>query len=806
MMSALIDRARERLNRGELDAAEADCRAVLAQAPGDARANLFLGLVAMQRGNFAQAEDLFAAALRAEPDNANALLNHGSALRALGRAAQACESLERAAALDSSVAETWHRLGLAQLETGRAMAAQSSFARALELRPQFADALADRGQALHVLGRGEEALDCMVAACRADPGFSEAFRMSGHFAQGLGRHAQALDAYEAALALDPADLDAAVGRGDALEALGRHEAALAAYDRAIALDAGSVPAHNNRGIALLALARAGQALASIDRALALAPESAAARANRGNALRALGRHAEALAEYGRALDAQPDLAEALASRGHLLRALGRLEEARQSYDRLAAIAPGREFALGHALHVRLALCDWEGYDARIAALEEAVARGDPACEPFTLLAVSGLPAAQLACAATLAGKEGWAAPQPPLARPPRRRGRIRLAYLSADFHDHPVAQLAAGLFEAHDRSRFEITALSFGAPARDAMRARLERAFDRFLDARAMGDAQAARLLADTGVDIAVDLMGYTRESRSGILAHRPAPVQVGFLGYPGTLGAPLIDYLVADRWVVPPGQEAFYTEKVVRLPGSYLCGDPGREVGARPPSRAEAGLPERGFVYCCFNGGYKISPPVFDLWMRLLRAVPGSVLWLRGENDATTANLRSEAVRRGVQSDRLVFAARLASNADHLARHRFADLFLDTLPYNAHSTACDALWAGLPVLSCAGTTFAGRVGASLLAAVGLEELIARDLGEYEALALDLARSPARLAAIRERLARNRATHALFDLDGYRRHLESAYETMWQRALRGEPPSALAVGQAMPAFFQSNEK
>jgi predicted O-linked N-acetylglucosamine transferase (SPINDLY family) len=368
--------------------------------------------------------------------------------------------------------------------------------------------------------------------------------------------------------------------------------------------------------------------------------------------------------------------------------------------------------------------------------------------------------------------------------------RIRLAYLSADFHNHATSYLINELFELHDKSKFEIIAISFGPDRLDEFRMKLAGSVTQFIEVQNQSDFEVARLLRDREIDIAVDLKGYTRDSRPGILAFRPAPIQVNYLGFPGTMGADFIDYIIADRFVIPPAERVCYTEKIVYLPDSYQPNDSKRRIADHTPTRAEAGLPETGFVFCSFNNSYKIGPVVFDCWMRLLHRVAGSVLWLLGSNDAMIRNLRRSAEYRGIAPDRLIFAPRIGL-ADHLARHRLADIMLDSLPYNAHTTASDALWAGLPVLTCAGSTFAGRVAGSLLTAIGLPELIARSPADYEALALAL--DPDRLAALKAKLAQNRPFSALFDADRYRRHIESAYESMYARHRRGEAPAEFAV-------------
>jgi protein O-GlcNAc transferase len=376
-------------------------------------------------------------------------------------------------------------------------------------------------------------------------------------------------------------------------------------------------------------------------------------------------------------------------------------------------------------------------------------------------------------------------------RPPRGE-RVRLGYLSANFHAHPVAHLIAGLIEHHDRRRFEVMGYGFDEDDGSALRGRLVGAFDRFVDIADTQDQDAARLIHTDDIDIVVDLHGWTPDCRAKILAYRPAAIQVNYLGYPGTSGAEFIDYIIVDRFVVPAEQQPFFSERAVYLPDCYQCNDDKRETAARTPSRRECGLPERGLVFCCFNNSWKLTPLFFDIWMRLLRAVPESVLWLYEANPLVKANLAREAEARGIAPERLVFASRLPQ-AEHLARHRLADLFLDTLPYNAHTTASDALWAGLPVLTCAGSTFAGRVAGSLLRAVGLDELVTASLEEYEALALQLARDAELLTGLRARLAQNRRSYPLFDTGRYTRHLEAAYWRMSEIRMAGQPPIAFFV-------------
>jgi predicted O-linked N-acetylglucosamine transferase (SPINDLY family) len=531
--------------------------------------------------------------------------------------------------------------------------------------------------------------------------------------------------------------------------------------------------------------RVDEALASYDRALALKPDYAQAHYNRGDTLHLLNRLDEALASYDRALALRPDYAEAHYNRGNVLYELKRLDEALACYDRAIAIRPDYPYLIGSRMYCRMHCCDWNNLDAAWAIVCNAIDLGKHASTPFFLLAIPSTPMQQQRCARSNI-QHRFPARFAPLGQRDRyNHDRIRIGYFSNNFSDHPVSHLIAQLIENHDRARFEIIGFSFGSPTADLWRQRLEKAFDRFLDVSTRSDQEIAALARALEIDIVIDLNGFTKRARTGIFALRPAPVQVNYLGYPGTLGAEYMDYLIADATVIPPELRQYYDEKIVYLPHSFQVNNTTRVVSDRPLSRAELGLPDDAFVFCCFNHNYKITPDAFDIWMRLLHAVEGSVLWLSGGNAAATRNLRLEAEKRGIAPERLVFAMRLESLAEHLARYRQADLFLDTFYYNAHTTTSDALWAGLPVLTCLGNTFASRVAASLLTAIGLPELITHNHADYESLALELATDPERLAAIRHKLAANRTTQPLFDTARFTRDIEKAYLMMHERYQAG---------------------
>ena len=580
--------------------------------------------------------------------------------------------------------------------------------------------------------------------------------------------------------------------GIELQLAGHMDEALDAFDRAILLDPRFAAAYANRGIALSDLRRLNEAVESYRQAISEDPLSADTHVCLGNALAELGRHEQALESYRQAVGLRPEYAEAHFNLGVTFRELNRAEEALQSFERVIQLKPDHEYAYGLWLLAKLALCEWTAIDDAFAMLFEKIRRGEKAAPPFAVLVAPSTPALQRKAAETWVLDRHPADNRLPPLGLPERGPRIRIGYFSADFHDHATSHLMAGLFEQHDRARFELTAFSWGPERGDAMRGRVSAAFERFIDVRELTDLQVATKSRYLGIDIAIDLKGFSHDSRTGIFALRAAPVQASHLVYPGTMGASYIDYLIADATLIPPSDYGFYAEKVACLPHSYQPNDNRREDSGSEFTREGAGLPTSGFVFCGFNNNFKILPPMFDCWMRILAKVDDSVLWLLADNSRAASNLRAEASARGVAANRLVFASRLPP-ADHLARHKLADLFLDTLPCNAHTTASDALWAGLPVLTCEGGAFAGRVAASLLNAIELPELIAPDLASYEETAIALAQDPARLSMLARRLQTNRARTALFDTVLFARHLEAAYETMYERSRSGLKPAHFEV-------------
>jgi protein O-GlcNAc transferase len=783
------------LQAGNAGDAERLFNTVLRARPRHVGALNLLGVVLIRLGRFAEAETCLRRALQEQARSDATLNNLGVVLAALKRPAEALGCFTQALAINAAVAETWNCRGAALSDLKRFDEAVEDFGKAVELNPRYAEAWLAYGNALCALRRYDEGLAAYDKALALVPNWAAAYCNRGAALLDVERYAEALASSDRAIALAP-DIAVAHGnRAGALAGLRRYAEALASGDRAIALDPGLADGWLIRGNAFIELARYEDAFAAYDRALALRPDLAEVWLGRGRIFIDLKRYDDALLAYDKALALKPQLAEAWLGRGDIFAEFRQYDDALAAYDRAVALKPDLNGAAGAKLLAMLYTCTWTDWAGEVDRVLTAVRNGKLASAPFPLLALPSSAADQLQCA------ERFVREQPVFA--PLWRGeiyahdRIRIAYLSAVLRNHPVANLTVGLFEHHDRSRFEITGLSSGPDDDSPMRQRVKSAFEHFIDVQHNSDQDIAELIRHHEIDIVVDLNGFTANNRFRALARRAAPIQVNYLGYSATMGGGCIDYILADSTLIPEDQCAFYGEQVVRLPDTFQVNDDRRPISERTPTRQECGLPEQGFVFCCFNNTFKIAPEMFDVWARLLNGIEGSVLWLRRPDATAAQNLRREAERRGVAAERLVFAPPVPLMADHLARHRQADLFLDTLPYNAHTTTSDALWAGLPALTCLGETFAGRVAASLLHAAGLDELVTNSLDEYEALALRLARDPAVLAALRGRLAQNRDSCALFDSKRAARNFEAAYTMMWQRYQKGE--TALPRGpQARP--------
>ncbi|MBA2588454.1 MAG: tetratricopeptide repeat protein [Alphaproteobacteria bacterium] len=733
-----------------------------------------------QTGNLGDAERLYLQLMRAVPLDPTAPHLLGVVRAQQGRNSEALELMGKALKLRPNAPEVLSNYGNVLKTEGRFAEALASYDKALAAKPDYVATLAKRAMVLRDLGRLEAGLESVGRALAIQPDFVEALNTSGVILAELKRGDEALASYDRALALAPNFPDSLNNRALLLKELKRPEDALADVERALTVHGGFAEAWNNRGIILFDLKRMGDALDSYDRALDLRPNYAEAFNNRAVALWSLKRFAESLADCDRAVALRPGFADAHYNRGNALAELNRPEEAAAAYEQVLTLAPDHPSALSGLANAALTIGDWKRTAELAPRLKADVLAGKSVIQPFVLMGYHDDNELQLRCSQNYVRQAG-PGPLPPLWTGERYgHDRIRVAYLSADFHQHVTAALTVEMFECHDRTRFETIAVSFGPDDNSAMRRRLLGAFDSFVDARQQNDREVAQMLREWEIDIAVDLGGHTSGARPWVLAHRPAPVQAKYMGFPGTSGSDFVDYIVTDRMVVPPDQDRFFSEKITALPTTLWVTDTKRDVPA-PPSRVEAGLPESGFIFCCFNHNWKITPPLFDIWMRLLTDVDGSVLWLLEGNASIRDNLRRHAVARGVAPDRLIFAGRTTPEA-HLARQQLADLFLDTLPYNAHTTASDALWAGLPLLTVPGRSFPARVAASILQAAQLPELIADNFGAYEAQALSLARDPAALKTIRDKLTATRTTMPLFDTARFTRELEAAYIAMLEAA------------------------
>lgn len=792
----------------------------------DPASTLARATAAHQAGNLVEAEKLYQAVLRGSAGNVEVLYRLSVLNAQLGRFEEALGLAARALAGGSGIAQLHFHHGELLGRLQRTDAALDAYLRAITLDPRHLEALNVAGDLLNSAGRAAEALPLLERALALQPDYVPALNNRANALQVLGRSSEALQEFDHALRFSPDNPVILFNRASALMSLKRYAEAEADCRKALARAPGNVPALFNLGKAQLRQGKHADALATSDRLLALQPGNAGAWCERGNVLAALQRHKEAWASYDKALAIDPELpdawfasamlysafqqheaalkcfrrvaalqpgnAEASSKLAEALRTLGRDEEARIALEDALRIDKDYPFARGELTWLKLHRCNWQGIEADVNGVVHAVRAGKPAAIPLDLLAISGSAEDQLRGVRTHA-EQFFKRRAAPLWRGERYASRrIRIAYVSADFRDHPVSYLIAGLLEQHDRTRFEVFGFSLTGESAGQLGERVRASLENFHAVKGVDDAEVARLLREQQIDIAVDLMGPTLHARPGIFAMRPCPVQVSYLGFPGTTGTDFHDYILADACVIPPGMEQHYAEKVVRLPDTFQCNDDKRAPAVPTRSRTEAGLPQEGVVYSCFNNSAKFSPAVFDLWMRILQEVPGSVLWLFADHPILQANLRKEAQARGVDAQRLVFAPRV-EYAQHLARQALADVFLDTLPFNAGTTASDALWAGVPVVTRPGEAFAARMGASLLHALGMPELIAETAEAYVALAVRLGRDPQFLAATKAKLAANRATQPLFDTARFRRHIEAAYVAMWQRVQRGEPPDHLTI-------------
>jgi protein O-GlcNAc transferase len=758
-LQTLSDEAVRLHQQGRLAEAEQLYLKILEQDPGGFTARHFLGVLRLQQGRNEEALQILGEALKLNPGSVEALINYGNALKLCARHEEALASFDRALALRPDYSGAPYNRAILLADLGRNQEALESYGKALVLQPDFIEALRERALLLHKCGKLDEALVDFDRLLARMPGFAAGWSNRGVVLEDMERLGEALASHEKALAIDPAMAEALHNRGAILMRLRRFEEALTSIDRSLAIKPDAYSrVWNNRGALMLEIKNFPEAMASFNRALAIDPNDVGALQNRGRL---------AWLEFRNYGAARADL------------------------ERAAQLDPDYPDLLGDLLYLKMIGGDWGGRAELAERITLGVRAGKKVVRPFIYQAISDCPADLAACSVIHVSR--FPAAPPMHSKGARRPGKIRVGYVSGEFRQQATAWLAAGLYECHDREKFELFAFDSGVGDGSAIRRRLEAAFDKFVPIAGLPDQAAAARIADEEIDILVNLNGYFGEQRPGLFAHKPAPIQVNYLGFPMTLGAAYMDYIVADRCVIPEEERRHFSEKTVYLPDSYQVNDSRRAIDAKTPTRAECGLPS-AFVFCNFNQAYKLTPEIFARWMAILKQVPGSVLWLLEDNSVFAENVRAAGAAAGLAPGRIVFAPQMQQEK-HLARLKLADLSLDTLPYNAHTTASDALWAGLPILTCRGKSFSGRVAASLLAAIGLAELVTEDLDAYEALAVELARQPERLASLRHRLAENRLTWPLFDTARYARRLEAAFAMMVERREKGLAPESFSLPQ-----------
>jgi protein O-GlcNAc transferase len=778
----------------KLKEAEVIFKSLFLHEKNDVRIPYNLGLVYSLQGNHRLAIATYDLAIEIQPDDVNSYINKASSCIDANEYVMALMTLDFVLKMQPQISVAWSNKGVALKGLKCYDEAIAHYEKALSLKPDYAEAWSNKGITLHELKRYDEAVIDFDQALSLKPDYAEAWFNKGNTLHELKRYDEAIAHYEKAISLKPDYAEAWSNKGITLHELKRYEEAVTHFNQALSLKPDYAEAWSNIAVALKGLKRYDEAIAHYEKALSLKPDYAEAWSNKGVTLHELKRYEEAIAQYEKALSLKPDYAEAWSNKGNTLHELKRYDEAIAHYEKALDLMPCMPLCLGRIVHTMKRVCNWKSTAEYASDLLKQIQLGHLVIAPFSLLSINDNSLLHKKCAHIYAQNK-YPANQALGAIPQyEKKEKIRIAYFSPDFRDHPVALLTAELFELHDREKFEVIAFSlFKTPVDDEVNLRLRKGFDRFIDVDGMTDLEVARLARELKVDIAIDLAGPTQHSRTAIFSYRAAPIQVNWLGYPGTIGADFIDYIIADKTVIPPSSQECYFEKVVYLPNTYMVDDSKRNSSTRTFTKYGLGLPEHGFIFCCFNSYQKYNPQILDRWSKLLFTVRDSALWITENNTYFKENLISEFEARGISRGRLVFAQRLDSMGDHLARLSLADLFLDTYPFNAHTTAIDALKAGLPVLTLKGESFASRVASSLLEAIGLPELVTTNQEAYEAMAIELATHPEKITDLRLRLSQNRNSSPLFDTPLFTKHLESAYTEMYKRYQAGLQPEQILV-------------
>ena len=771
---------------GQLDLAEIQYRKLLKSLPNNTTLLTNLAILNRQKGKFDEALKIIHRSTLINSKQANAFNTQGNILSDLGKLDEALLSYDRAITLTPHYVEAHYNRGNLYKDQNKLEEALESYKQVIILKPDYTAAYNNQGIVLQKLNRLDEALLSYQQAITLNPKYIETYLNLGALYKEQNLLIEALDRYNHVITLNPNYAEAYCHRGIILKELNLPNEALANYNQAISLNPHYAEAHCNRGVTLQDFTFLEDALASYNQAIALNPLYAEAYSNRGTVLRDLNRYDEALASYQHAISLKPNYAEAYTNLGITLQDLKHLKEALPNFDRAIELKADIDFLLGYSLHTRMHLCIWDDFSQRLTDIIQNTQQSKVVSMPFALLGLTDAPAIQKKSAEIYIREKYPLNTALPKIKPYLHHTKIRLGYFSVDFRNHPVSYLTAELYETHDRNHFEVYAFSLGPNTQDEMNLRIRKGVNHFYDVQHLSDPEIASLSRSLEIDIAIDLGGFTQGSRTGIFALQTAPIQISYLGYLGTMGAEYIHYLMADETIIPECNQEHYSEKIVYLP-NYQINDSKQKLPTHQVTRQESGLPAQAFVFCCFNNTYKITPTTFDSWMRILNQVENSVLLLYVDNETAKINLIATCQLKGINPDRLFFGARLSIN-DYLARYQVVDLFLDTSPYNAGTTASDALKMGVPVLTCVGHSFASRMAASLLTALNLTELITNHISDYERVAIELATSPNKLNQLKNKLKLNLASSILYNTQLCTQSIEAAYNKMHERAQKNLPP------------------
>ena len=800
-LDSILERGLYFHRQGDLEKAEKNYREILDVTPMNADALHFLGVLSNQKRENKAAIDLITRAIQIFPNRPIYHNNLGNVYRDSGRCDQAIACYQRALQIKSDLVETYINMGIAYHQLAELDRAVSAYQKAIKLKPDSAEAYYNLGNTFKEQQLFDEAISCYQRVAVINPMFIEAFYNLAGCLEQQSRLDEAIECLNQCLRIKPQWAEVYNNLGHLLNQKGLSDAALSSYQQAIQIKPDLYEAHNNLGNALKYRGRFAEAIDCYQKALQYRPDYTEAYQNMGAAFTEQGRLEEGIGCFQKAIQLRPDFAEAYNSLGLCFEKQAKVAEAISSFEKAIQIKPNYVEAYSYLIHQYQHNCDWQRlmqYSKHLDELNRPAADHRKSCAepPFISMArhsdlSQGLINARAWCRKIVQPLQNLKLPFSFESRRSETR-KLTIGYLSCDFHDHATVHLMLRAFGLHNREKFEINCYSYGPDDHSNYRKQILEQSDQFVGIRKLSHVDAARRIYADKVDILVDLKGHTQDARLSILACRPAPIQVHYLGYPGTTGADFIDYLITDKIVTPIEHAPFYSEKLVFLPHSYQVNDAQQEIASRVWQKEELGLPSDSFIFSSFNLPYKIDPIMFDCWMRILNQVPHSVLWLFKGGETASKNLKQKARIRGIDPRRLVFADKLPK-AEHLARLRLADLTLDTRIVNGHTTTSDSLWAGVPVITLQGGHFASRVSASLLNAIGLSEMTTHNLDVYERLAVRLANHPAEHQKIKAKLSVNRLTEPLFDTHGFVGHLESAYQKMWRLFMTGQAAQQFEV-------------